>query len=140
NTSAIPIHEIAANAKRPEAVVGMHYFSPVAKMPLLEVVAAERSADWAVGTAVELGLEQGKTVIVVSDGPGFYTTRALGVYVAEVLRALRQGADPLGLERAMVQYGFPLGPLAMLDDVGIDVGAEIQNVMAATLGARGLEP
>jgi len=140
NTSAIPIAEIARDAQRPEAVVGMHYFSPVPKMPLLEIVATEQSADWALGTAYALGLKQGKTVIVVGDGPGFYTTRALGVYVGEALRALREGADPLGLERAVVDYGFPLGPLAMTDDVGIDVGAKIQDVLAESLRARGLEP
>lgn len=140
NTSAIPIAEIARDAQRPEAVVGMHYFSPVPKMPLLEIVATEQSADWALGTAYALGLKQGKTVIVVGDGPGFYTTRALGVYVGEALRALREGADPLGLERAVVDYGFPLGPLAMTDDVGIDVGAKIQDVLADSLRARGLEP
>ena len=140
NTSAIPIAEIARGAKRPEAIVGMHYFSPVPKMPLLEIVATDVSADWALGTAYALGLKQGKTIIVVGDGPGFYTTRALGVYVGEALRALREGADPLGLERAVVQYGFPLGPLAMTDDVGIDVGAKIQDVLADALRARGLEP
>ena len=140
NTSAIPIAEIAAGARRPEAVVGMHYFSPVPKMPLLEVVATPASAEWALGTAYELGLKQGKTVIVVNDGPGFYTTRALGVYVGEALRALREGADPLELERAVVAYGFPLGPLAMTDDVGLDVGAKIQEVMADAVRARGLEP
>ena len=140
NTSAIPIAEIASAAKRPEAVVGMHYFSPVPKMPLLEIVATDASADWALGTAYALGLRQGKTVIVVGDGPGFYTTRALAVYVGETLKALREGADPLGLERAVVDYGFPLGPLAMTDDVGIDVGAKIQDVLAETLRQRGLEP
>lgn len=140
NTSAIPIAEIASQAKRKEAVVGMHYFSPVPKMPLLEIVATDASADWALGTAYALGLKQGKTVIVVNDGPGFYTTRALGVYVGEALRALREGADALGLERAVVKYGFPLGPLAMTDDVGIDVGAKIQDVLADSLRARGLEP
>lgn len=139
NTSAIPIAEIAAGAERPEAIVGMHYFSPVPKMPLLEIVATELSADWAVGTAYALGLKQGKTIIVVGDGPGFYTTRALGVYVNEAMRALREGADALSLERAVVRYGFPLGPLAMLDDVGIDVGAKIEDVLAPALAARGLE-
>lgn len=140
NTSAIPIARIAERAARPEAVLGMHYFSPVPKMPLLEVVVGERTADWAVGTAVEVGRAQGKTVIVVGDGPGFYTTRVLGLYVAEAMLALRQGADPVDLEQAMVRYGFPLGPLAMLDDVGIDVSAKIQTVMADALRARGLEP
>lgn len=140
NTSAIPIARIAEHAEHPEAVLGMHYFSPVPKMPLLEIVVSERTADWAVGTAFALGLRQGKTVIVVGDGPGFYTTRAIGVYVAEAMQALREGADPEGLERSMVRYGFPLGPLAMMDDVGIDVGAKIQSVMADALRARGSEP
>ena len=140
NTSAIPIAHIAERAQRPEAVLGMHYFSPVPKMPLLEIVVSERTADWAVGTAFALGSRQGKTVIVVGDGPGFYTTRAIGVYVAEAMQALREGADPDGLERAMVRYGFPLGPLAMMDDVGIDVGAKIQTVLADALRARGSEP
>ncbi len=140
NTSAIPIARIAERAARPEAVLGMHYFSPVPKMPLLEVVVTERTAEWAVATAVEVGRAQGKTVIVVGDGPGFYTTRTLGVYVAEAMLALRQGADPVDLEQAMVRFGFPLGPLAMLDDVGIDVGAKIQVVLADALRARGMEP
>lgn len=140
NTSAIRIAEVAAEARRPEAILGMHYFSPVPRMPLLEIVRGEKTADWAVGTAFELGLKQGKTVIVVGDGPGFYTTRALGVYVAEAFKALREGADPLTLERAMVAYGFPLGPLAMTDDVGIDVSAKIQAVLEEFFLSRGLEP
>lgn len=140
NTSAIPIADVARDAARPEGVLGMHYFSPVPKMPLLEIVRGEKTADWAVGTAYELGLKQGKTIIVVRDGPGFYTTRALGVYVGEAFRALREGVDPLALERAVVAYGFPLGPLAMTDDVGIDVGAKIQDVLAEFMRTRGLTP
>ncbi|MFA5569710.1 MAG: 3-hydroxyacyl-CoA dehydrogenase NAD-binding domain-containing protein, partial [Trueperaceae bacterium] len=113
NTSAIPISEIAAGARRPEAVLGMHYFSPVPKMPLLEVVVTGETADWAAATAFEVGSRQGKTTIVVHDGPGFYTTRVLSVYIAEAMRALHEGAAPADLERAMVAYGFPLGPLAL---------------------------
>lgn len=129
NTSAIPIAEIASEALRPEAVLGMHYFSPVPKMPLLEVVVTQRTAPWAVGTAVALGQRQGKTVIVVGDGPGFYTTRVLGAYVSEAMRLLAEGVDALALEAALVAYGFPLGPLAMLDDVGLQTSAKISQVM-----------
>lgn len=139
NTSAIAIAEIAAGARRPEAVLGMHYFSPVPKMPLLEIVVTERTAPWAAATAFEVGARQGKTSIVVNDGPGFYTTRVLAVYVAEVMRALHEGADAADLERAMVAYGFPLGPLALMDDVGIDVGAKIEAVLAPFMLERGLE-
>ncbi|HRN17527.1 MAG TPA: 3-hydroxyacyl-CoA dehydrogenase NAD-binding domain-containing protein [Trueperaceae bacterium] len=139
NTSAIPISEIAAGARRPEAVLGMHYFSPVPKMPLLEVVVTGETADWAAATAFEVGSRQGKTTIVVHDGPGFYTTRVLSVYIAEAMRALHEGAAPADLERAMVAYGFPLGPLALMDDVGIDVGAKIEIVLAPLMAARGLE-
>ncbi len=139
NTSAIAISEIAAGARHPEAVLGMHYFSPVPKMPLLEIVVTNETADWAAATAFEVGSRQGKTSIVVNDGPGFYTTRVLSVYIAEAMRALHEGAEPLDLEHAMVAYGFPLGPLALMDDVGIDVGAKIELVLAPLMAARGLE-
>ncbi|HNR00267.1 MAG TPA: 3-hydroxyacyl-CoA dehydrogenase NAD-binding domain-containing protein, partial [Trueperaceae bacterium] len=138
NTSAIRIAEIAEGALRPEAVIGMHYFSPVPKMPLLEIVVTDRTADWATATAFEVGARQGKTTIVVNDGPGFYTTRVLSFYVAEAMRVLEEGADPRALEAAMVSYGFPLGPLALLDDVGIDVGAKIEKVLEPLMTARGL--
>src|SRR5690606_37213677 len=131
------ISEIAAGAERPEAVLGMHYFSPVPKMPLLEIVVSDKTAEWAAATAFEVGARQGKTNIVVNDGPGFYTTRVLAVYMAEAMRALHEGADPGDLERAMVAYGFPLGPLALMDDVGIDVGAKIEVVLAPVMAARG---
>lgn len=140
NTSAIPIASIAAGAARPEAVLGMHYFSPVPKMPLLEIVVTPTTADWAAATAFEVGSRQGKTNIVVNDGPGFYTTRVLSVFMAEAMRALEEGADPSDLERAMVSYGFPLGPLALMDDVGIDVGAKIEAVLEPFMLGRGLTP
>lgn len=137
NTSAIRIEELAATAERPEAVVGMHYFSPVPKMQLLEIVVTRRTEEWAVATATALGLRQGKAVIVVLDGPGFYTTRVLTVFMAEALLALSEGVAPAVLERALVQAGFPLGPLALMDDVGIDTGAKIEAVLEPLLAERG---
>lgn len=129
NTSSLPIAAIATASRRPETVVGMHYFSPVAQMPLLEIIKTEQTADWVLATAYALGLKQGKTVIVVNDGPGFYTTRILGVYMNEALLLLQEGADIKQIDDAMEQFGFPMGPYELFDLVGIDVAAKITEVM-----------
>ncbi|MEM7106433.1 MAG: 3-hydroxyacyl-CoA dehydrogenase NAD-binding domain-containing protein [Bacteroidota bacterium] len=125
NTSALPIGKIAAKAKRPELVIGMHYFSPVPKMPLLEIVKTPKTADWVVASCFELGIRQGKTCIVVNDAPGFYTTRILAAFMNEALLMLEEGADALQLDSAMKKWGFPVGPITLMDEVGIDVGAHI---------------
>lgn len=127
NTSALPIASIAAEAKRPEMVVGMHYFSPVPKMPLLEIIRYDKTADWVTATAYELGKRQGKTCIVVNDGPGFYTTRILATMFNECLLALEEGGDALFIDRALKKFGYPVGPVTLIDEVGIDVGAKIMK-------------
>jgi 3-hydroxyacyl-CoA dehydrogenase/enoyl-CoA hydratase/3-hydroxybutyryl-CoA epimerase len=140
NTSALPISEIAKKAKVPERVVGMHYFSPVPKMPLLEVVFAGTSAPWAVASARAFGVAQGKTVIVVKDGPGFYTTRILGPFINEAVVLLDEGADIPGLDAALLDFGFPVGPVALLDEVGIDVAAHVSKDLGKAFAARGAAP
>lgn len=139
NTSALPVGRIAEAGARPEAVLGMHYFSPVPKMPLLEVVRHEGTADWAVATAVEVGLRQGKVPIVVTDRPGFYVNRILTPYVAEALRLLREGADVRAVDDAMTAYGFPVGPLKLLDETGFDVGAKVLETLRPLFAERGVE-
>lgn len=137
NTSSLPISEIAEGAKRPENIIGMHYFSPVQKMPLLEIITTPKTADWVTATAYEVGVKQGKTVIVVNDGPGFYTTRILAPYMNEALLLLEEGASIEFLDKIMKQFGYLVGPMALLDEVGIDVGAHVGETMAPVFNARG---
>jgi 3-hydroxyacyl-CoA dehydrogenase/enoyl-CoA hydratase/3-hydroxybutyryl-CoA epimerase len=139
NTSAIPIATLAQASRRPENVVGMHFFSPVAKMPLLEVIRHPGTSDEAVATVVEVGRTMGKTVIVVNDGPGFFTSRVLGAMLNEAAWMLSEGADIDQVDTAMTRWGWPVGPFALLDEVGLDVAKHVGEVVRDALGAR-LEP
>jgi 3-hydroxyacyl-CoA dehydrogenase/enoyl-CoA hydratase/3-hydroxybutyryl-CoA epimerase len=136
NTSSIPIREIAKGCRRPERVLGMHFFSPVHKMPLLEVITTPETDPEALATAVGFGRRLGKHVIVVNDGPGFYTTRALALYMNEAAWLLEEGADIADIDAAMTAFGFPVGPIVLLDEVGIDVAVKIAGVMEEHIGER----
>jgi 3-hydroxyacyl-CoA dehydrogenase/enoyl-CoA hydratase/3-hydroxybutyryl-CoA epimerase len=136
NTSALPIARLADGMARPEHVVGMHFFSPVHRMPLLEVVRAPGSAPGAVATAVELGKRLGKTVIVVNDGVGFYTTRVLAPLLNEAAHLLCEGVSIEAIDGAMLDLGFPVGPLQLLDEVGIDVAQKVGHVLLEAFGER----
>jgi 3-hydroxyacyl-CoA dehydrogenase/enoyl-CoA hydratase/3-hydroxybutyryl-CoA epimerase len=136
NTSSIPIAEIAEGCQRPAQVLGMHFFSPVHKMPLLEVIATSRTAPEAVATAVGFGRRIGKHVIVVGDGPGFYTTRTLSPYLNEAGWLLTEGAAVDDVDQAMTAFGFPVGPVTLFDEVGIDVATKIGKVMVRHFGDR----
>jgi 3-hydroxyacyl-CoA dehydrogenase/enoyl-CoA hydratase/3-hydroxybutyryl-CoA epimerase len=136
NTSTLPITLIAEASDHPEQVVGMHYFSPVEKMPLLEIITTDKTADWVTATAVQLGKDQGKTVIVVNDGTGFYTSRILGPYSNEAAFLLEEGASVQAIDMAMEDWGFAVGPLLLADEVGIDVGAHVAIIMQDAFGDR----
>jgi 3-hydroxyacyl-CoA dehydrogenase/enoyl-CoA hydratase/3-hydroxybutyryl-CoA epimerase len=140
NTSSIPISKIAEAAKHPERVIGMHYFSPVHKMPLLEIIKTPKTAPWVIATCVELGKKQGKTVIVVNDGVGFYTSRILAPYMNEAAHLISEGVPVEKLDQALVDWGFPVGPITLLDEVGIDVGQKVGQIMLAAFGDRMLPP
>jgi 3-hydroxyacyl-CoA dehydrogenase/enoyl-CoA hydratase/3-hydroxybutyryl-CoA epimerase len=136
NTSTIPIRNIAAGLKHHDRVVGMHFFSPVHKMPLLEVIVTPETAKDATVTAVAYGRKLGKTVIVVNDSPGFYTTRILSAYINEAGRLLDEGARIDQIDNALVKFGFPVGPITLMDEVGLDIGGKVGAVMAESFGAR----
>ncbi|MGH7531175.1 MAG: 3-hydroxyacyl-CoA dehydrogenase NAD-binding domain-containing protein [Gemmatimonadales bacterium] len=139
NTSTIPITSIAAAARHPDRVIGMHFFSPVARMPLLEVIPGERTEPAAISTAVAFGRRMGKTVIVVKDSPGFWVNRILAPYANEVGHLLAAGASIEEIDGLAVRFGFPVGPVTLLDEVGLDVAQKVAQVMLAAYGGR-LEP
>eukprot|EP00040_Diaphanoeca_grandis_P003237 m.24328 g.24328 ORF g.24328 m.24328 type:complete len:765 (+) comp14556_c0_seq1:110-2404(+) len=136
NTSAIPIGTLALGCSRPQNFIGMHYFSPVDKMPLLEIIPHAGTSEKVCSLAYEVGLKQGKTPIVVKDVPGFFVNRCLGPYVDEALALVQSGADVKELNEAMVKYGFPVGPMSLADEVGIDVAAHLPKNLEGDLGIR----
>jgi 3-hydroxyacyl-CoA dehydrogenase / enoyl-CoA hydratase / 3-hydroxybutyryl-CoA epimerase len=134
NTSTIPITRIAEAARAPERVIGMHFFSPVAKMPLLEVIPGARTEPQTISTAVAFGRRIGKTVIVVQDSPGFWVNRILAPYANEVGHLLAEGASIEDVDNLAVRFGFPVGPVTLLDEVGLDVATKVAGVMQEAYG------
>ncbi len=140
NTSSLPLSEITTKAANPQNVVGMHYFSPVPKMPLLELVITDKTSKKARQMATNVGIKQGKTVITVKDGPGFYTTRVLSALTHEAIQVLHDGARIEDVDAAMKNWGFPVGPLALMDEVGIDIAAHIaRGALGDLFTERGIE-
>lgn len=136
NTSTIPIRHIAAEARRPERILGMHFFSPVERMPLLEVIPTTATSPDTIVTAVRFGRRMGKTVIVVADRPGFWVNRILSPYLNEAGHLLQEGVPIELIDRAMTDFGFPVGPVALLDEVGMDVAEKAGGVMHEAFGER----
>lgn len=136
NTSSLPIHQIADKAQRPENIVGLHYFSPVEKMPLVEVIPHETTSDETISTVVEFARKQGKTPIVVKDCAGFYVNRILVPYMNEAAQVLMSGEPIEQLDKALLNFGFPVGPITLLDEVGVDIGAKIMPILVEELGER----
>ena len=136
NTSTIPIGDIAKAAQRPERVIGMHFFSPVPKMPLLEVIVTPSTAPEVITTVVSFGRKLGKTVIIVNDSPGFYVNRILAPYINEAGLMLDEGVAIDAIDKAMVEFGFPVGPITLIDEVGLDIAGKSGKIMAEAFGAR----
>jgi 3-hydroxyacyl-CoA dehydrogenase/enoyl-CoA hydratase/3-hydroxybutyryl-CoA epimerase len=136
NTSSLPISDIAARALHPERVVGMHFFNPVHRMPLVEVIAGRRSSPEAIATVQALAIKMGKIPVIVRDGPGFLVNRILTFYMNEAMRLLAEGVRIEAADGAMKSFGMPMGPFEVLDEVGLDTAKHVGEVLKAGLGKR----
>ncbi|HUP56666.1 MAG TPA: 3-hydroxyacyl-CoA dehydrogenase NAD-binding domain-containing protein [Bdellovibrionota bacterium] len=136
NTSSLSISEMQKAMKKPERFAGMHFFNPVSKMPLVEVIRGDRSSDEAVSTVYQLAKQLGKTPIVVKDAPGFLVNRLLGPYINEAAYLLAEGAPIPEVDRVLEGFGMPMGPFELIDEVGIDVGAKVAHIFEEAFGER----
>ncbi len=141
NTSSLSLTEMIQGAKRPENIIGMHYFSPVPKMPLLEIVRTEKTSTEAIAACYDFGIKQGKVVVVVRDCPGFYVNRILAPYLNECLIMADEGIALDAIDKALIKKGFPVGPISLLDEVGLDIAAHVaeSSAEALTQGREGFE-
>ncbi|HTK53122.1 MAG TPA: fatty acid oxidation complex subunit alpha FadJ [Gemmatimonadaceae bacterium] len=136
NTSTIPIAQLASVSSRPPQVIGMHFFSPVPKMPLLEVIVTPQTSREVTATVVGYGKALGKTVIVVNDAPGFFANRILAPYINEAGVLLDEGVAIDTIDRALVEFGFPVGPITLIDEVGLDIAGKSGAIMLEAFGNR----
>ena len=136
NTSTIPIATLAEAASRPENVIGLHFFSPVEKMPLLEIITHKGTANWVTATSHAFGKQIGKTPIIVNDAPGFYANRILSPYMAEAALLLEEGVRMEEIDAAMTSWGYPVGPITLYDEVGLDVAQKAGTILAAAFADR----
>jgi 3-hydroxyacyl-CoA dehydrogenase/enoyl-CoA hydratase/3-hydroxybutyryl-CoA epimerase len=136
NTSSLSITEMATAAKRPERVVGMHFFNPVEKMPLVEVVRGRQTSPEVVDAVAALSRRLGKLPVVVNDGPGFLVNRILMPYLGEALRMLEEGGSIEAIDGALMRFGMPMGAFILLDEIGIDIAWKVSEILRQGLGER----
>jgi 3-hydroxyacyl-CoA dehydrogenase/enoyl-CoA hydratase/3-hydroxybutyryl-CoA epimerase len=136
NTSSLSVDEMAKAATHPENVVGLHFFNPVHKMKLVEVVRADTTSNETLALAKSFGMKLGKTTVVTNDGPGFVVNRVLAPYMAEAIKLLEAGVPAEEIDKAATKFGMPMGPIALLDEVGLDIVSHVINVMHTALGER----
>ncbi|REJ88613.1 MAG: multifunctional fatty acid oxidation complex subunit alpha [Planctomycetota bacterium] len=140
NTSTIPITRLAEGLKRPDRFAGLHFFNPVRKMPLVEVIRGEQTSDETIATLVAYAKRIGKSPIVVADGPGFLVNRLLLPYMSEAAQLLTEGASAKAIDRAAKKFGMPMGPLNLFDVVGLDTALYAGAVMKEAFPERVIEP
>lgn len=137
NTSTLPISGLATSVSKPEEFIGMHFFSPVDKMPLLEIVVGDKTSDATIAKAIDVGQQIKKTNIVVNDSRGFFTSRVIGTFLSEAAAMLGEGLAAPSIEQAGLQAGYPTGPLALLDEVSLTLSKRIRNEAKAAYEAEG---
>lgn len=136
NTSSLSVSELAAASLRPKNVVGMHFFNPVHKMPLIEVIRGNQTSDEAVMKIFELSKRLGKTPVVVKDGPGFLVNRLLMPFLNEGSYIMSEGSDIERLDNLTTEWGMPMGPATLLDEIGIDVAVKVGKILHDAFGER----
>ena len=136
NTSSLSITEMQKVFQHPERFVGMHFFNPVHKMPLVEVIQGEKSSDQAVSTVFQLSKKLGKTPIVVKDSPGFLVNRLLCPYLNEAVYLLAEGVSIPKIDEVLLEFGMPMGPMELIDEVGVDVGEKVSHILHQAFGDR----
>ncbi len=137
NTSTLPITELANGVDRPDDFIGLHFFSPVDKMPLVEIIRGEKTNDAATAKAIDVVQQIRKTPIVVNDSRGFYTSRVIGTQINEGLAMLGEGVRPMTVERAALQAGYPVGPLQITDELNMELMVKIRNATKAAVERDG---
>jgi len=138
NTSALPVSSLAQSVgpERAPYVVGLHFFNPVHRMKLVEIVRTEHAAEETLASATRFVQRLGKFPVVVRDSPGFLVNRILMPYLIEAGRLVERGVSPLEIDHAMVQFGMPMGPVRLLDEIGLDVAREVASTMEGAFGSR----
>ena len=136
NTSTFSIRDIASVAKRPENVIGFHYFSPVTKRKMVEIVPHEKTSEHTIATAIHFAIQQGKVPLLVADKEGFFINRILTPFLLEAIQCLVEGEGIEFIDRSLQEFGFKTGPLAMIDDIGLDVIVKSNAAMVRELGSR----
>jgi len=136
NTSALPIHELADVVTNPSRIVGLHFFNPVHRMPLVEIVRAPSTSPQTLATAISFVQGIGKIPVVVKDSPGFLVNRILVPYLLEACNIFASGIDPFEIDEAMLEFGMPMGPLRLLDEIGLDVASHVAGTLTAAFSDR----
>jgi 3-hydroxyacyl-CoA dehydrogenase/enoyl-CoA hydratase/3-hydroxybutyryl-CoA epimerase len=140
NTSALPISDLAAEVKNPERVIGLHFFNPVSRMKLVEVVVGTETSDETIGRALAFVRQIAKLPVTVRDSPGFLVNRVLFPYLLEAADLLENGTGAQEIDDSLLQWGMPMGPLRLIDEIGVDITVDIANTLEKAYGKRDRAP